>query len=292
MAKFVFISCGQGAEARLGKDIAGLVKEITGLESFFAENVQELNSLYSNILEALHACVAVVAVLHPRGTVQPSGLTRASVWVEQEIAIAAYIRTFEKADLPIIAFKHDSVCLEGIRSLIHLNPTPFQNDNEILPVLRERLKEWSSLRSKANEIELQLKSLPLPKMDEHLLRTLQVFVANHTNNPLSTYSLQLCLPAKVLEHRSAIFPAEELPRSSDGIRRFRFSEREFGIVAPSQTKPLCTYEYCLTCGGNSPDWAAHLVLLDKPITATLWTNGKKYVVEKTIKKLSMENPAR
>jgi hypothetical protein len=288
MAKFVFISCGQASEKQLGMDIARLIEEITGFKSFFAENVQELNSLYSNILEALHACIAVVAVLHPRGTVQPSDTTRASVWVEQEIAIAAYIRTFEKPELPIIAFKHKSVCLEGIRSLIHLNPTPFENNSEILPVLRQRLKEWASLSLKATEIELQLKSLRQLAADDHLLRRLEVFVTNSTNNPLSSYSLQVCLPSKVLDHQSTRYVGEE-PRTNDDIRRFRFSEKDYGSIAPDQTRMLSTFDYCLTCGGKSADWAAAHVLMEKSISATIWTNGSKYSTQKTIKDLSMES---
>ena len=45
----IFISCGQFTEAekRLGRDIALLVTKVTGLEPFFAEEVQDLNGLDS-----------------------------------------------------------------------------------------------------------------------------------------------------------------------------------------------------------------------------------------------------
>ncbi len=48
----VFIFCGQftDVEKRLGKQIVELVKTVTGLEAYFAEEVQDLNGLDSNIL--------------------------------------------------------------------------------------------------------------------------------------------------------------------------------------------------------------------------------------------------
>lgn len=136
MPKAIFISCGQftDAEKRLGKQIAELVKTVTGLEPFFAEEVQDLNGLDTNILRALHDCVGFITVLHPRGTItrpDKSVITRASVWIEQEIAIATYIQRVENRQLPIIAFKHKSVGREGIRDLLHLNPIEFTSEDEV-----------------------------------------------------------------------------------------------------------------------------------------------------------------
>src|SRR6185437_4721221 len=115
---FIFVSCGQYTqeEKRLGKQITEMVKDDTGLDAFFAENVQNLSGLDESILVALHNCAAFIVVLHARGTIErPDGpsLVRASVWIEQEIAIATYIERVEKRVLPIIAFKHASVGREG-----------------------------------------------------------------------------------------------------------------------------------------------------------------------------------
>ena len=138
----IFVSCGQFTETekRLGNQIATTVRSLANCEPFFAEDVQDLNGLEANILEALHNCVAFIVVLHPRGDIKrPDGpvLTRASVWIEQEIAIATYIRRIEKRDLPIIAFKHASVGLEGIRGLLQLNPIEFTNEAKVLMALPE-----------------------------------------------------------------------------------------------------------------------------------------------------------
>jgi hypothetical protein len=100
----VFISCGQFTpeEKQLGRQIAQIVSSFD-LEPFFAEEVQDLNGLEANILRALHDCAAFITVLHPRGQIERpdhSVVTRASVWIEQEIAIAAYIQRIEKRALP------------------------------------------------------------------------------------------------------------------------------------------------------------------------------------------------
>src|SRR5271154_1435950 len=160
MKKTIFISCGQftDSEKKLGKQIATAVKNLTGLEPFFAEEVQDLNGLDANILSALHECVGFITVLHPRGEIkQPNGsLVRASVWIEQEIAIATYIQRVEKRTLPIIAFKHKSVGRDGIRDLLHLNPFEFSQEAEILTELPKRLAAWGPLKPAG--VGVQIKS--------------------------------------------------------------------------------------------------------------------------------------
>lgn len=97
--QFIFISCGQYTESEklLGRKIAERVRSATGLDAFFAEDVQDLNGLDDNILKALRDCVGFIAVLHPRGNItRPDKpvLTRQRV---------------EDRQLPIIAFKHVAV---------------------------------------------------------------------------------------------------------------------------------------------------------------------------------------
>ena len=67
----IFVSCGQfrDAEKKLGKDIAELVKEITGHDAFFAQQVQDLKGLRETVLDNLRNCAGFIAVMHPRGTV-------------------------------------------------------------------------------------------------------------------------------------------------------------------------------------------------------------------------------
>lgn len=149
---FIFVSCGQysDAEKSLGKAIVETVKSVTGLDAFFAEEVQDLNGLDTNILAALRDCAAFITVMHPRGTIirpDGSGHIRASVWIEQEIAVATYIQRVEKRTLPVIAFIHESVGREGIRDLLHLNPIPFASEHDVLAALPNLLAHWKNLKS-------------------------------------------------------------------------------------------------------------------------------------------------
>ena len=146
----IFVSCGQftPAEKLVGKEIVRVAKEVTGLDAFFAEEVQDLNGLDTNILNALHECAAFITVIHPRGEIKRkdgSIHVRASVWIEQEIAIATYIQRVEKRTLPVIAFIHKSVGREGLRDLLHLNPIFFNDETEIISALPARLAAWKSL---------------------------------------------------------------------------------------------------------------------------------------------------
>lgn len=155
----VFISCGQCSEEEkeLGKQVASMVRAF-GFEPFFAEEVHDLDGLDTSILRALHDCAAFITVLHPRGEITtPEGktITRASVWIEQEIAIAAYIQRVEKRKLRVIAFKHNDVSLEGLRSLLHLNPIPFAREADVVLKLPEQLKALGDLQLAVTEEEEQ-----------------------------------------------------------------------------------------------------------------------------------------
>src|SRR5690349_13622215 len=101
MKPLVFVSCGQVTESekRLGKTICELVRK-AGLEPFLAENQSDFHGLNENILGALNDAQGLIFVMHPRGIVTDhSGATwsRGSVWIEQEIAIAAFIQQTRKS---------------------------------------------------------------------------------------------------------------------------------------------------------------------------------------------------
>src|SRR5713226_357744 len=198
----IFISCGQStmAEKTLGKQIVEMVRAHTSLEPFFAEGVQDLNGLDSNILEALHGCVAFITVLHPRGEIRrPDGsvLVRASVWIEQEIAVATYIQRHEKRTLPIIAFKHRLVGREGIRDLLHLNPIEFTDEAEVLAKLPKRLESWKAL--KPSDIELRFTSKAHRQQDGHAIRMLETTLVNGTNHRIESYELEIRLPSSIMK---------------------------------------------------------------------------------------------
>ena len=105
LAKRVFISCGQYAQSEkaLGKEICALITELTSFEPYFAENQTSLDGLTQNIFRALNDCVGLIAVMHHRGAVStPDGdIVRGSVWIEQEVAIAAFLQQVVERDLRV-----------------------------------------------------------------------------------------------------------------------------------------------------------------------------------------------
>jgi hypothetical protein len=292
MRKTVFISCGQftTAEKALGKQIAELVRTLTDLEPFFAEEVQDLNGLDANILGAMRNCVAFITVLHPRGEItRPDGskVIRASVWIEQEIAVATYIQRVENRTLPIIAFKHKSVSHEGIRNLLNLNPTEFTTEEEVLAELPKRLESWKL--PKPSEIELRLTSKAVGQQEGHAISNLQTALLNETNYPIEKYDLELRLPSSILKHWSSSYP-NEVPCNEPGIRCFRFDHLGFGTIRPRHQRDLASYNYCTQCAveDRGEDHLDALLVSEAKIGVRAFVNGEEYRVEKTIKQLAME----
>jgi len=283
----IFISCGQStaAEKALGKQIVEMVRAQTDLEPFFAEEVQDLNGLDANILDALRSCAGFITILHPRGEIgRPDGsvLVRESVWIEQEIAIATYIQRHEKRALPIIAFKHRLVGREGIRDLLHLNPIEFTDESEVLEELPRRLLSWNSL--KPSSIELELFSEVVGQQEGHQISRVVTALRNESNNRIDKYDLELRLPASILTHWSASYPNEV--RSNDpGIRCFRFDRSGWGSVGPHDRRRLAAYEYCTSCAVGKVGGVSTLIAEAK-LGARIWVDGKEYSVEKTIKQLA------
>jgi hypothetical protein len=292
----IFISCGQytNAEKALGKAIVKMVDEIPELQAYFAEEVQDLNGLVTNILTKLHECEAFITVMHPRGAInRPDGpaLIRASVWIEQEIAIATYIRQMENRPLPVIAFKHRSVCLEGIRSLVQLNPIEFTQESEVLAALPGLLGQWKGMP--ATGIRPQIKTTTTMRHhDGHGLRELQFSIVNDSAKRIREISGQLRIPAGILTHRSLTLPLEVVGSSDDHrYRIFRFDEKDVEAIQPRTTRRIATYEYCVRCGKNytgETDVIAEALILHYEVQATFWIDGKEYTLIKTMKELWLE----
>ena len=284
----IFISCGQYSEAekRLGKDIAAMVKNLTGLEPFFAEEVQDLNGLDSNILNALRDCVAFITVIHPRGVIthpDKSKHVRASVWIEQEIAIATYIQRVEKRQLPIIAFKHESVGREGIRDLLQLNPIEFIDEAEVLAALPARLEKWKTLRAPPG-VELRLESANSGVQSGHVIRKVQVILVNDTTERFASFDCEIRLPASILKHWSATYPSE-VKHGDPDWRYFSLNEKSNAIIQPRNTRVLTFFDYCTQCADDASMRTPGLVA-SSVIKATIWINGREYSDSKTIQELA------
>ena len=142
----IFISCGQHTteEIRLGTAMERLVKETTPYDAYFAEQQNSLEGLSSHILSSLGRCSAFVGVAHHRGIVsRPSDLiTRASVWVEQELAIAAFIQHALRRPMEVALYLQRGIYREGIRQQLRLAPIEFETSDEVLTDFRARISTW------------------------------------------------------------------------------------------------------------------------------------------------------
>jgi hypothetical protein len=144
MKRLIFISCGQQTEEEksLGLQIQAMINRTPEFEAYFAQSVQDLDSLSQNIFEALSKCSGAIIFLHNRGkALHLSGKEwgyRSSVWVNQEIAIFSYRRHIEAQKIPVLIFKDEKVNLEGAMTALIGNPFALKETSAIL----EQIKTW------------------------------------------------------------------------------------------------------------------------------------------------------
>lgn len=144
----VFISCGQFLESEkaLGREAAELVTKLTPFQGYFAENQSDLRGVTESILARLYNSVGFIAIMHDRGRVTLGEKTtaRASVWIEQEIAIAAFMGQILDRPLHTLAYYEHGIPLEGVRQFILLNAKPFRSSEEVICDLEAQLPKWKT----------------------------------------------------------------------------------------------------------------------------------------------------
>jgi hypothetical protein len=189
--KLIFISCGQQTEEekRLGGVVKELVDQTPGFSGYFAEYVQSLDGLASDIFEALGRCSGFVGFLHERGTVRKEGggfIVRTSVWINQEIAILAYRRFREGTTIPILVFKDQQVQVEGAMTSLIVNAHPIEDAASVSDRIAKWLSStefpppsgvsdadfqslWTQLSDKAREVIRSLRALGGVNVKESIL---------------------------------------------------------------------------------------------------------------------------
>jgi hypothetical protein len=139
----LFVSCGQSTEAerQLGKQICALIGELRpDVDTYFAENESTVEGLSNKILKALYKAAGFICVMHRRGAIEaPDKRTviRGSVWVEQEIAVTAFMGHVLGRSIPTFFYKQAGIGVEGIRSVLVMNPrVEFTADSEVFEDLK------------------------------------------------------------------------------------------------------------------------------------------------------------
>jgi hypothetical protein len=209
----IFVSCGQSTddEIDLGKKIARIINEETSAEAYFAENQATFEGVSSHILDALSRCVGFVGIMHYRGEVTNLDTTthqRASVWIEQEIAIAAYrIHTLQES-IPVQLYVQKGIKLEGLREKVMLNPVPFKTNSEVLEHFRSALKERFGALSAVAASDLQEMS-PLNERERRVLLA--------RRNDRSYFDLRLEIKPKMYRRKPVVFDGDIQSRVEDVV---------------------------------------------------------------------------
>jgi len=269
--EIVFISCGQQAkhEKELGDQIQELVRELTPFDPYYAEYQTSLEGLTKNIFAALHSCVGFIAVMHHRGRVDPpSNVVRASVWVEQEIAIAAFLRAIIGKDIQVAAFTEKGIQLEGVRKQLLLNPKEFTNSKEVIEHLRTILPTWRAVHTQPNlglDLIYEKKNITSKRHDYQLV----VLLMNKGSKPVVDWHIDLEFPTALLE-----YPEQNRhfvgTRSSKTHSFFRVRQHDHGTVLyPGDTLRAIVIEYFV----DDKIYMQKHDLFDTTVRATLYSEG-------------------
>ena len=262
--QIVFISCGQRTqeEKRLGQQIGQLVRNLTPFKPYFAENQASLEGLTSHIFNALRRAAGFIAVLHRRGFVsleatgEGPALTRASVWVEQEIAIAAFLRQSMGIPIEVMGFIEKGIALEGVRQYVLMNPIEFERNDEVLLRLQETLPSWSQSTMPQSSLRVMIDQIPWNRnWQGYRYDKLRVAVKNDGGEPIGNYFVEIECPKKLLEP-STTYNWLEKERTTEEIAFFRIvanDTRRGGppTIYPNDSKVVFELEFLHPGAGAS-----------------------------------------
>lgn len=281
-----FISCGQrsDAERQLGTDMGKLVRDLTPFEPYFAEYQTSLEGLSKHVFGALDRCVGLIVVLHNRGTVHPANLIRASVWVEQEIAIAAFLQQVLGRTLHVAAFTEGGVAREGVRESLLLNPKEFRSNDEVLDHLRLILPSWKAPERRSGTVDLAIRYKEKRITQERHDYELLLFLTNRGTQPIERYHVDLEFPLALLEQpRSNVRFVPERCTAPHGFFRVTQDAHRRHIF-PGDSLQILSVEYFV----DNSIFFERQELLRQTVRATLYLqDGKPEVFEKSMAELQV-----
>ena len=248
----VFISCGQfkDDEISLGQAVESLIRNETSFEAYFAEQQNSLDGLTTNILSNLNRAAGFIAIMHHRGEFDTphEHLIRASVWVEQEIAIAAFIQHVLGRRIEVAVYIQRGISREGIRQQLRLKPVEFDQSDEVLADLRERVKSWAveATSPQPLQAEWRFEYLRPPASERHDYR-LTVELVNTGSSIVAEWMAEVWFPALFIEGAS----------TSERFVRFDIDDSMYSSPAkrifPGNRLPAFQIDYVVT-SENWPGW--------------------------------------
>lgn len=269
----VFISCGQQTqeEKALGKEIQKLVRELTVFEPYFAEYQNSLEGVTKNIFGALNRCVGFIVLLHRRGSVSSPGKPiRASVWVEQEIAIAAFLRQALGRKIEVAAYIESEVALEGLRKQLLLNPKTFFHHQEVLDHIRLILPSWKAQDSSLGppDLDCQITYRQTNMTNERHDYRLIVLLMNRGNHTIKNYHVDVEFPAELITDKIEKFLVPD--RCTESRSFFRITQDNiYRELFPGDTIPVMPLHYFI----DKDIFAWKKTVLSEVVRATIYTEG-------------------
>ena len=257
----VFISCGQYTpeEIALGNEVERFIRDETPYEPYFAEQQNTLDGLVANILSALGRAVAFIGIMHYRGTIAtPSGdsVTRGSVWVEQEVAVAAFIQHVLNRRLEVALYLQRGISREGIRSQLRLKPVKFDSSAEVMSDLRTRVGAWNlSPASTAPLIaRWDWKRQPGSTGQRHEYK-FSVELYNNGSSLIDQWQVELWFPSEFVENADR---SEPFVYKSDNDAHYAADAKR---IWPGGRLPVFTVPYFVTHANwpNAPRWGRSYV---------------------------------
>jgi hypothetical protein len=239
----IFVSCGQvtDEEKQLGRAIGELINSSTPFRAYFAENQVDFDGLTNHIFRNLHHAQGFVGVMHERGHVlglDGEERVRASVWIEQELAIAAFLRHILQKPMHVALFKKREVALEGVREKLILNPIEFVAEAEVIEQLKNILPTWTPFETKPTYSVSYRYSRRVTKLEMRLHEYSLTFdVVNDGETRATDYRLEVDFPTAYLYDTD----------KATGYRKFVFDQAQFRegnrILYPGESREAFKIDY-------------------------------------------------
>lgn len=208
----IFISSGlrTGPELDLANELCDVVREVTSFEPWCAGNLTELRSLASRIYDGLAECEGLISVLHRR-TDRGAGTGPGPLWVEQELAIAAFLHEHLGKPMRVLRYAEEGVERAGLRTLVPDNLVSFREPHEVIDHARRELPSWTPQAAWPVSVELRMRAMDR-RSDRHVYRC-EAIVRNHGFARLMWHEVRVQVPRLTLE-RSVSYASLDKRRST------------------------------------------------------------------------------
>jgi hypothetical protein len=163
------------------------------MDGFFAEDAHDAADLNTSLFRELQNCDGFVAVMHKRGEVKYSDSPphyRASVWIQQEIAILHYRSFLLGRPIPMRIYLESGIKPEGLTQFSMINPIKFEDTQTILRDLAKWLRGSTFEEPPALARREDLFRRRIQAYDEKHWLFLELIVV-HSRNPGDSVDLEI-----------------------------------------------------------------------------------------------------